>query len=112
MIRRPPRSTLFPYTTLFRSKRMAENLCYAYFSEYGVPVRMVRLCQTFGPGVPESDGRVTTQFARNIVAGAGLGVKKPGGKGREPQYTAQEGEAPPIIFALGRDGGDYNMATP
>src|SRR3712207_8704133 len=26
MIRRPPRSTLFPYTTLFRSKDRAENL--------------------------------------------------------------------------------------
>src|SRR3712207_7570864 len=25
MIRRPPRSTLFPYTTLFRSERMAER---------------------------------------------------------------------------------------
>src|SRR3712207_7075461 len=25
MIRRPPRSTLFPYTTLFRSDRMAEG---------------------------------------------------------------------------------------
>src|SRR3989338_10653712 len=25
MIRRPPRSTLFPYTTLFRSKRAAES---------------------------------------------------------------------------------------
>src|SRR2546422_7507758 len=25
MIRRPPRSTLFPYTTLFRSKRVAEK---------------------------------------------------------------------------------------
>src|SRR2546429_4765325 len=25
MIRRPPRSTLFPYTTLFRSKRCAEH---------------------------------------------------------------------------------------
>src|SRR2546422_2101553 len=25
MIRRPPRSTLFPYTTLFRSKRVGEN---------------------------------------------------------------------------------------
>src|SRR2546430_12359305 len=24
MIRRPPRSTLFPYTTLFRSRRLAE----------------------------------------------------------------------------------------
>src|ERR1043165_830582 len=26
MIRRPPRSTLFPYTTLFRSQRLAEHL--------------------------------------------------------------------------------------
>src|SRR2546430_10446252 len=26
MIRRPPRSTLFPYTTLFRSRRVAEAL--------------------------------------------------------------------------------------
>src|SRR5260370_32796119 len=26
MIRRPPRSTLFPYTTLFRSKHLAHNL--------------------------------------------------------------------------------------
>src|SRR5438552_10661177 len=30
MIRRPPRSTLFPYTTLFRSKAFFE----AYFSNY------------------------------------------------------------------------------
>src|SRR3989449_8652179 len=29
MIRRPPRSTLFPYTTLFRSETGAENLCLA-----------------------------------------------------------------------------------
>src|SRR5258708_30853439 len=26
MIRRPPRSTLFPYTTLFRAKRLTETL--------------------------------------------------------------------------------------
>src|SRR2546425_4112394 len=26
MIRRPPRSTLFPYTTLFRSSRASQNL--------------------------------------------------------------------------------------
>src|SRR5260370_4643981 len=35
MIRRPPRSTLFPYTTLFRSRRMAPNFrtqlsCFVY----------------------------------------------------------------------------------
>src|SRR2546429_873989 len=27
MIRRPPRSTLFPYTTLFRSKRSSTGTC-------------------------------------------------------------------------------------
>src|SRR5260370_14609725 len=27
MIRRPPRSTLFPYTTLFRSRRSTERQC-------------------------------------------------------------------------------------
>src|SRR2546426_7690163 len=27
MIRRPPRSTLFPYTTLFRSERCQESAC-------------------------------------------------------------------------------------
>src|SRR3712207_7663417 len=26
MIRRPPRSTLFPYTTLFRSRRLAQHV--------------------------------------------------------------------------------------
>src|SRR2546422_2852619 len=39
MIRRPPRSTLFPYTTLFRSKdlaeRMAEALRAADFARVG-----------------------------------------------------------------------------
>src|SRR3712207_8789325 len=30
MIRRPPRSTLFPYTTLFRSPICFENACWAY----------------------------------------------------------------------------------
>src|SRR5258708_31941034 len=28
MIRRPPRSTLFPYTTLFRSNRASRQNCY------------------------------------------------------------------------------------
>src|SRR2546430_11522943 len=46
MIRRPPRSTLFPYTTLFRSPRNGTGLCrqshFAHFldetlNELGVP---------------------------------------------------------------------------
>src|SRR5258708_22772900 len=37
MIRRPPRSTLFPYTTLFRSGRVAfENVSFSYDSSKAV----------------------------------------------------------------------------
>src|SRR5256885_9743925 len=32
MIRRPPRSTLFPYTTLFRSSLFAETRCFCAWS--------------------------------------------------------------------------------
>src|SRR5258708_18993995 len=39
MIRRPPRSTLFPYTTLFRSLNARAKLC-ALFSPCGVAFRL------------------------------------------------------------------------
>src|SRR2546427_6548295 len=48
MIRRPPRSTLFPYTTLFRSGRVA------LFVEAGR--RMFRADLRFGCGVVRSAG--------------------------------------------------------
>src|SRR2546429_3732231 len=46
MIRRPPRSTLFPYTTLFRSGRLADSIETALKAADGV-VEVVR--QTGSP---------------------------------------------------------------
>src|SRR5256885_9142978 len=50
MIRRPPRSTLFPYTTLFRSRRRKSSVLTSFASElpcalpqYGVPPEVVRV---------------------------------------------------------------------
>src|SRR5256885_9633241 len=37
MIRRPPRSTLFPYTTLFRSEARRDDPQAPAFGQYGVP---------------------------------------------------------------------------
>ncbi|MBO6240347.1 MAG: NAD-dependent epimerase/dehydratase family protein [Butyrivibrio sp.] len=33
------------------SKRLCENMCVAYNSEYGVNVKIARLAQTFGAGI-------------------------------------------------------------
>ena len=51
------------------SKRLCECICASYASEYGVDVKIARLAQTFGAGVPRSDNRMPMQFARAVVAG-------------------------------------------
>src|SRR3712207_8349385 len=58
MIRRPPRSTLFPYTTLFRSDELGEGLALAELAP-GVGVGLGALGDP-GDGVAEGvEGAVT-----------------------------------------------------
>src|SRR3712207_8873432 len=42
MIRRPPRSTLFPYTTLFRSTALAEQILNAFTAPAAVPTGRIK----------------------------------------------------------------------
>ena len=49
------------------SKRLCENLCVAFHSEYEVPVKIARLSQTFGAGILPGENRVFAQFARLIL---------------------------------------------
>lgn len=48
------------------AKLMAENLSQSYLSEYGVPVKIARLAQTFGQGTLKDDTRVFAQFANSV----------------------------------------------
>src|SRR2546426_8456040 len=64
MIRRPPRSTLFPYTTLFRSpyeatKRAGERLVEAYALS-GRHAVIVHPARVYGPG-PCNDANALTR---------------------------------------------------
>src|SRR2546429_3536519 len=43
MIRRPPRSTLFPYTTLFRSLDMDQSVRIALLNNPGLQARLAQL---------------------------------------------------------------------
>src|SRR5258708_23749452 len=51
MIRRPPRSTLFPYTTLFRSRLVPARRCAALPSWQQIPLRW----RATAPSSPRSE---------------------------------------------------------
>src|SRR5260370_19710681 len=61
MIRRPPRSTLFPYTTLFRSREIRSRplpSTFARWSEYRRFTRMLRARGRVFQGVPNVSTKV------------------------------------------------------
>lgn len=92
-------------------KRMAECLCHAYAAEYGVPVKVARLAQTFGTGVARDDGRVFAYMARCALNGENIVLKTDGSK--ENAYLCTNDAATAILGLLerGAAGETYNVAN-
>jgi UDP-glucuronate decarboxylase len=43
-------------------KRLAESLCFEYYRQHGVAIRVARIFNTYGPRMLENDGRVVSNF--------------------------------------------------
>ena len=93
------------------SKQMVENLCVAYSSEYQVPVKIIRLTQTFGPGVAADDGRVFAEFARCATMGKDIRLQTIGATQRMYLYTADAATAILTVLTQGKPGSAYNAAN-
>ena len=48
-------------------KRIAETLCYEYRRAYNVETRIIRIFNTYGPGMEINDGRVISNFLVNTI---------------------------------------------
>lgn len=93
-------------------KRMAEQYCAAYASEYGVPATVVRLAQTFGPGIPKNDTRLFAMCARHAMNGEDIVLKTTGESTRMYLYTADAVTALLMALLDGSAGAVYNAANP
>jgi dTDP-glucose 4,6-dehydratase len=62
------------------AKRYAEALAAAYRRAHGVPVRIARIFNTYGPGMRRDDGRAVPTFVSQAIAGEPLTVH---GKGTQ-----------------------------
>ncbi len=93
------------------SKRMCENMCVAYFSEYGVPVKMARLAQTFGAGILKSESRVFSQFARSLINGKDIVLHTEGTSYGNYCYTSDCITALLFMLLNGENGEAYNVVN-
>lgn len=93
------------------AKRLCENLCASYASEYGVPGKAIRLAQTFGPGVSMNDGRVFAEFARDAIHGSDIELQTAGTSKRMYLYTADAVTAILTVLLSGKIGEAYNAAN-
>ena len=92
-------------------KRMAEFFAAAYAHEYGVHAKSARLAQTFGPGIPKTDGRVFAQFARCAINGEDIVLKTTGQSTRMYNYTLDAVKGLLVVLLRGEDGRSYNIAN-
>lgn len=90
---------------------MAEQLCVAYASEYGVNAKIARLAQTFGPGIPKDDKRIFAMMARRAMEGADIVLKTTGASTRMYAYIGDAVRALFFILLQGQLGEAYNVAN-
>ena len=63
-------------------KRIAETLCYEYRMLYGLKTRIVRIFNTYGPGMDPHDGRVISNFMINTIKNKELQIYGDGSQTR------------------------------
>lgn len=93
-------------------KRICEVLCASYAHEYGVPVKVARLAQTFGAGVSKDEGRVFAQFAKSAIAGEDIVLHTKGESTGNYCYTADAVVGLLTILLEGSNGQVYTVANP
>ena len=92
-------------------KRICENMCVCYAAQYGTPVKIARLAQTFGAGVSLSDNRVFAQFAKSAMLGENIVLHTKGGSNGNYCYTADAVAGVLTILLQGKDSEAYNVVS-
>lgn len=92
-------------------KKLLECLCSSYAKEYNVNAKIVRLGQTFGPGITKNDNRVFAQFAKAVTSNNDIVLAT---KGETKRSYCSIIDAVYGIFKVlfyGNSGEAYNLAS-
>jgi len=93
------------------SKRYGETLCVNFANTHGVPVRIARPFNNYGPGLKITDGRALPDFARNVFADSDIVLFSDGSPTRTFCYVADAVVGYLKVMINGRNGEAYNIGT-
>lgn len=101
-----------PRSSYPESKRLCESMCFAYATQYSVPIKIARIAQTFGAGTPQDDLRVFSQFAISARIGRDIILHTKGKSRGNYCYTADTISGLLYIMLNSKNYEVYNVANP
>jgi len=93
------------------SKRMGENMCVCWNYQYGIPINVIRVGYTYGPGIPLSDDRVFADFVHKVINNENIVLNSDGSARRSFCYISDMIVAVFLILLQGKNGEVYNVAS-
>lgn len=102
-------SAMGPRACYDESKRLGETLCMTYHQLYGVPVKIVRPFNVYGPGMKTNDYRVVPTFMVKLLRGETLPVHDQGNQTRTFCYITDAMQGFFKVLARGKNGEAYNV---
>jgi dTDP-glucose 4,6-dehydratase len=76
-----------PRSVYDEAKRYAEAITSAFHRKYNLPIRIIRIFNTYGPRMDPEDGRVVTNFINQALRGEPLTIYGNGKQTRSFQYV-------------------------
>lgn len=104
-------SSIGPRACYDESKRLAETISVVYFQQFGVPIKIVRPFNVYGPGMNAKDYRVMPTFAVKAFSKEILPVHGNGKQTRTYCYITDAITGFIKVLLLGRPGEAYNIGN-
>lgn len=104
-------SSLGPRACYDESKRLAETLCMIYFHSFGVPVKIVRPFNVYGPRLRLDDGRIMPDMISDVLAHRPITLYSDGRATRSFCYVRDEAAGILQVLAANISGEVFNVGN-
>jgi dTDP-glucose 4,6-dehydratase/UDP-glucuronate decarboxylase len=104
-------SCLGPRACYDESKRLGETLCYIYAHNHGLPIKIARPFNNYGPGLRMDDRRVLPDFCREVLSGRDVILHSDGSPTRTFCYSSDALAGYLLVLLSSGKGEPFNIGS-